>query len=70
MNAQELQAWFALLGAAMALGETVYDGVKHIAKKELTPEELKALEAAWDDDVQRSARNAGITPEPDTPVGG
>lgn len=63
-----LQAWLALFNTAMILGRTVSDGVHALAAAQLTPDELAQLEAAWDEDVQRSAANAGIPPVPDTPL--
>lgn len=63
-----LQAWLSLFNTAMTIGRTVYDGVHTLAAAQLTPDELAQLEAAWDEDVQRSAANAGIAPVPDTPL--
>lgn len=63
----DLQTWLSLLSTAYALGNVVYEGVRSIAAKELSTEELTQLEALWDEDVRRSARNAGIPYNPDNP---
>jgi hypothetical protein len=62
MDPNQLQAWLALFSAAYALGEVVVDGVKHIAKGQLTPEENREVLALWSENRARAARNAGIEP--------
>jgi hypothetical protein len=61
----DIQTWLALLSTAYSLGNVVYEGVRKIAAGQLNQDELNALELAWDDDVRRSARNAGIPYNPD-----
>ena len=68
MDPQTLQLYLALFAAAMAIGTGAYNAVKSFASQTLTPAELAALEAAWEADVVESAKNAGIAPEPDTPI--
>jgi len=68
MDQGQLQNWMALFSAAVFLGTEVVDGVKTLARKQLSDEEYAALELACQADVEESARNAGIDPEPDTPI--
>lgn len=68
MDPSTLQGYLALFAAAMALGQDVYAAVKNATAPMLTPDELVALEQAWDEDAQRSAANAGIPAAPDTPL--
>lgn len=68
MQPEQLQAWFALFSAAEFIGESMIQAVKNHGRKVLTPEQYAALETAWDDDVRRSAINAGIEPEEDLPL--
>lgn len=62
MDPQQLQAWLALLSTAMLISESVVNGVKRMAKKELTKEENQAVLAQWQANVDRSAANAGLPP--------
>ena len=62
-----VQGYIAAIAAVQALGEgveAIVEAIKGHAQASLTPEEFAALEAAWQSDVEESARNAGIPPEP------
>ena len=59
-----LEAYIALVQQATAiaadLGAIVREAVLAHAQRQLTPEEMAALKARWQEDVDRSARNAGL----------
>lgn len=63
MDEAKLQAYLQLLTTAKFIGEELYDGVLHLTKQRLSPEEMAAVQARWDDNAARSARNAGLSPE-------
>lgn len=67
MTPEQLQQWVALFTSAEQIGQVVFEGVKALAGANLSADELKDLEAAWQADVVRAAANAGITPAPDQP---
>jgi hypothetical protein len=60
----QIDAYIALVemaaGIAKDLGAIVRDAVLAHAQRQLTPEEMAALKARWQEDVDRSARNAGL----------
>jgi len=68
MDPMKLQLYLSLFAAAMAISQAAYNTVKGFAVQTLSADELVALEAAWESDVVESATNAGIAPEPDTPI--
>jgi hypothetical protein len=68
MDPAQLQMYLALFSAAYQLGDQIYQGVKGVAQSNLAPTDYAALVAAWTLDVNESAKNAGIPPEPDVPL--
>jgi hypothetical protein len=63
MDAEQIAIYIGLLTQAAAAGERIYNGVKTLLHKELTPEENAAVMAQWDDNARRAAANAGINPD-------
>ena len=59
-----VEAYIALVEQATAiasdLGAIVRDAVLAHAQRQLTPEEMAALKARWQSDVDESAKNAGL----------
>lgn len=70
MDPATLQKWLTLFAAAESIGEAVYDAVKNHATGTLSQADYLVLEQAWNDDVVRSAANAGIAAVPDVPLPG
>lgn len=60
LTMDQILAWAELFKSAEAIGATVVDGVRGLARKEMTPEELKDVEVLWQENVDRSAKNAGL----------
>jgi len=61
LTPEQVQLYLALLQSAYALGEQVYEDVRGVLHKRLTPEENQQVLAVWQDNERRSAANAGLT---------
>lgn len=68
MTPEQIQAWMAVVSAAMLVGSDLVDAVKNHARQTLSDADYATLESAWQDDVARTAANAGIPVEPDVPL--
>jgi len=62
MPDQTLQFWTAIVNVVVGYGQEVVDAIKSFAKTQLTAEEYVQLEQAWQEDVDRTAKNAGLQP--------
>ena len=62
----QVEAYLKLVAAAAAiaadLGAIVRDAVVAHAQRQLPPEDMLALKARWQNDVDESAKNAGLNP--------
>lgn len=65
MNLSTIQAWISLYASASAIAHDLLEEVKALAGRTLTPEENQAVLRQWDENVARSAANAGL-PAPDS----
>ena len=56
------QEYIQLLRIALALGIDLVEIIRSHAKDHLSVDDYAALEAAWQWDVEESAKNAGLEP--------
>ena len=68
LDAATLNAWVALLTIAERLGRDLYLLLMERAQTEMTPESWATLQARWNEDAVRAARNAGLDPTTGLPV--
>jgi hypothetical protein len=55
-----IKDYIMLLQTVQTVADKLVDLIKDFAIADLSPEELAALEAAWQEDVDRTKRNAGL----------
>jgi hypothetical protein len=55
-----IDGYIAVLQLAYVIGDDLVNLIKDHARKTLTPEEYAALDAKWDEDIERAKRNAGL----------
>lgn len=55
-----VKEYIILLQTVQAIADKLVDLIKDFAVSELSPEELAALEAAWQADIDRTKQNAGL----------
>ncbi len=67
MDIETLRTYLALLSAAESLGAVIFTGVKALVRTALTPEENQQVLGTWNDNVRRSAINAGLQDPGPTP---
>jgi hypothetical protein len=60
INADTVATYVTLLKTAEVFGKDLVDIVKSFVANKLTPAELALLENAWQEDVDRSAKNAAL----------
>ncbi len=55
-----VQAYIQLLDIAVGIGGDLVAIIKGHAESNLTPEQYAQLQEAWDEDVARAKKNAGL----------
>ena len=56
----QAEQYLQLLAIAINLGTDLVDAIRSHARGALSPSDYTALETRWQEDVERSARNAGV----------